>query len=216
MKIDLHVHSVYSDGDSLKKIIAFAKLRGLSGLAICDHGTIKGAIEASKITRDLLIVPGAEVSTDTGHVLVLGVQESPPREKMEYFELIDWVKERDGITVLAHPATLLKLNQKLLEKKVDAVEVYNSLYPIFWLGIKISNAVAEKLQVSKVGGSDAHRAENVGLCYTTLPPCNNADELIEAIKRKQTKPYGTPSPILTRLHTTAHFLKTMLLNHTEI
>jgi len=63
LKIDFHVHTCYS-GDSsitLKEVVSFAKKRGLNGVAITDHNTLKGAQKLK--TNEIIVVPGIEVST---------------------------------------------------------------------------------------------------------------------------------------------------------
>lgn len=41
MKVDLHIHSTYSDSSrSLEEIVALAKERNVSLISICDHATI--------------------------------------------------------------------------------------------------------------------------------------------------------------------------------
>lgn len=64
--IDLHSHSLYSDGsDSPAELIEKAKAAGLSALSLTDHDTVKGvpyAIEAA-VGSDLEIIPGVELTT---------------------------------------------------------------------------------------------------------------------------------------------------------
>ena len=68
MRYDLHVHSKYSYDSftSPEKIIKVAKKRGLDGVAITAHGTIKGGIEAPKIhkDKDFQVIVGAEIKTE--------------------------------------------------------------------------------------------------------------------------------------------------------
>ena len=54
MIFELHIHSKYSFDSlmSLESIIKEAKLRGLDGIAITDHNTIKGGLEAQRINND--------------------------------------------------------------------------------------------------------------------------------------------------------------------
>ena len=58
MKYDLHIHSKYSSDGILevKEIVKAAIKRGLDGIAITDHNTIKGGIEAKKYETDGLKV----------------------------------------------------------------------------------------------------------------------------------------------------------------
>ena len=53
MKYDLHVHTKYSKCSNLKPsvILKRAKEKGLNGIAIADHNTIKGALEVKKLNK---------------------------------------------------------------------------------------------------------------------------------------------------------------------
>jgi len=54
LKIDLHVHSMYSFDSfmSVDKIIKLAKKKDLNGIAIVDHNNIKGGMEGKKINKN--------------------------------------------------------------------------------------------------------------------------------------------------------------------
>lgn len=63
MKVDLHIHSTYSDSSrSPEEIVALAKKRNVGLLSICDHATI-GAYS---------VLP--EICRDNGMKYVLGVE----------------------------------------------------------------------------------------------------------------------------------------------
>lgn len=60
--IDLHMHSVYSDGTcSVEDIIKNAKQLGLSQIAITDHDILDGSLLASTMS-DIDFVVGIELS----------------------------------------------------------------------------------------------------------------------------------------------------------
>lgn len=65
-KVDLHVHSLCSDGTkSPRDVVRSAHANGLAGIALTDHDTVAGIDEAiaegSKL--QLQIIPGVEIST---------------------------------------------------------------------------------------------------------------------------------------------------------
>ena len=74
--IDLHTHSVYSDGTHTPaELIALAEERGLSAIALTDHDTVSGIpplLEAAE-TSPVEAVPGIELSAEcergTMHIL---------------------------------------------------------------------------------------------------------------------------------------------------
>jgi len=73
LKFDLHIHSEYSSDSfvPIKKILKFSKKIGLSGIAITDHNTIKGGLEAKKLNKsDLVIIIGSEITLNNGGELL--------------------------------------------------------------------------------------------------------------------------------------------------
>ncbi|ENY99922.1 hypothetical protein HMPREF1092_03059 [Clostridium thermobutyricum] len=65
MKIDMHIHSNISDGtDSIEKILDKAKEKGLEGIALTNHDTIKGLDEAVEIGNEkgIKVIKGVEIS----------------------------------------------------------------------------------------------------------------------------------------------------------
>ncbi len=67
MKIDLHCHSVHSDGtDTVREILMAAEKLGIKGLCISDHDNFGGSLEAFQIKKGLYsgeLIPGIEIST---------------------------------------------------------------------------------------------------------------------------------------------------------
>lgn len=74
--IDLHVHSIYSDGEyEPKKLVELAKKNNIGVLSITDHDTIDGTKKLVNLNDpDLFYIHGIEVSTkcDTGQMHILG------------------------------------------------------------------------------------------------------------------------------------------------
>ena len=67
MEVDLHIHTIYSDGtDSPGEVVARAKAMGLGAVAITDHDTLEGIEPALAAGRrhNLEIVPGVELGAD--------------------------------------------------------------------------------------------------------------------------------------------------------
>ena len=65
MKVDLHIHSNWSDGSmGIPQLLRFARALGLDAVSITDHDTMAGqeeALEEGK-KQGLLIIPGVEIS----------------------------------------------------------------------------------------------------------------------------------------------------------
>ena len=65
MCVDLHIHSLYSDGTaSPAELVRMAVASGLTGIALTDHDTIEGIDEflAHGRTHELELIPGFEIN----------------------------------------------------------------------------------------------------------------------------------------------------------
>jgi len=195
MRFDLHIHSNCSDGhDEVKTILKAAARRRLAGLSITDHDTLRGSEKARKIIKeqklDLILIPGAEVTTAEGHLLVLGVRDIPPRG-LSPEETTDLVHEQGGITIVPHPYHPFRHAIGRVPK-CDAVEVYNSKH---LFGIANARARREALRrgLPMVAGSDSHFADTVGLGVTEID-ASDAKEAIDAIRAGRTRVVGKRTP----------------------
>ena len=136
LKIDLHVHSEYSDSvSSIDKILEAAEEKGLDGIAITDHGTLDGWRRASKTNSEIIIIPGVEIQTRQGHIQVLGVKKIPFSidEDLTIFEVAKKMRTRDSLIILPHSCTpFFSTKREIIERlKPDALEVINSLSPFY-------------------------------------------------------------------------------------
>ena len=178
LRLDLHVHSSFSDGrDGVEEILKAALEGGLDGIAITDHDTLEGSFEAERTVGreglELLVIPGVEVSTSDGHLIALGVRELPPPGRSPE-ETIEFVRARGGITVVSHPFHLFRHSMYRIPD-CDAVEVYNSKY-IFGIANFWAKKMAERRGLPMVAGSDAHMAGTVGLGVTVVEVEEGCDQ----------------------------------------
>ena len=173
--LDLHVHTNYShDGrDPVTKIIERAIAKKLDGIALCDHDAMEGFYAARKYVTDthsdLIIIPGIEVSTSKGHLLVLGIEKRiekglSPEETIR----IARQREKDGngtvVIIAPHPFNPFRhgIGNFCTHSGIDAIETFNSRY-ITGIANKIASRTAARSGITIVAGSDAHSAECVGL-----------------------------------------------------
>jgi hypothetical protein len=185
-KYDLHIHSCYSyeSRSSPKLIIKKAKKQGLNGIAITDHNTIKGSLEAKRINKDknFEIIPAAEIKTNKAEILVYYLQEEI--KERDFFDVVDKIKEQDAIAVIAHPYTILrsrlKLQIKEVRNKIDGLECFNGR-TLFNFENTVAEKYAEKFNLAKTGGSDSHNLFEIGSAYTMFD-----NSLKQAIKKRTT------------------------------
>jgi len=167
MKFDLHIHSKYSYDSFLSpvRIIKVAKRKGLHGVAITDHNTIKGGIEALKINEDedFQVIVGAEIRTEYGDIIGLFLEDEITTNKFE--EVIEEIKSQGGLSVLAHPYRHYKFPEEIIDK-VDLVEVFNAR------SRKADNErayeLAKKFKKPQTAGSDAHLVFEIGRGITIV------------------------------------------------
>ena len=181
LKIDFHVHTRYSSDSSitLEQVVSFAKKRGLDGVAITDHNTVEGALKLK--TKDIIIVPGIEVSTLDGHLLGLNVT-TPIPAKLGMEETIEKIREAGGVAVAPHPFSFYKSPPSRSIKSYDAVEVMNAASVPFGVLTYFSKRFAKRLDLPQTGGSDAHYAPEIGSAYTEVDSGSDVDEIVSAIK----------------------------------
>ncbi len=182
MIFDLHVHSMYSFdcNSSIPQIINKAEEMGLDGISITDHDTLKGYQEAKRLSKSIIIVPGIEISRQEGHLLVLGIEEVPPRLKI--MDLLDWVRDNSGVSIAPHPFDSYKgLGDLVQSLPLDGIEVYNAKYKFSHVNIR-ADKLSRQLDLSRIGGSDAHDLNEIGGGFTIID-----GPVIKAIKKGKTE-----------------------------
>lgn len=195
-RYDLHVHTEHSrDGfGSIAEAVRAARARGLNGIAITDHDTVDGNLEAAKIgPDDFVVIPGIEVSSKDGHILGLGVSEPIPRG-LSATETVASIKGQGGLAIAAHPFGLGRRVGIASKAKFDAIEVFNSRT---YLGNRLAYRFAERNGLPMVAGSDAHHPDEIGLAGVTINCEPKIDVILESIAEGEASIFGRKlSPIV--------------------
>lgn len=188
-KIDLHVHSKYSedtDSDPEASILRAIEL-GLQGIVFTEHYYygVSEPVEklGEKYAKQLLVLRGVEFSTAEGHCLVFGVDTDNLAMKHAPIEdVIRLVNEAGGVVVPSHPfrpgtgigALVLDI------PGIAALEGCN--------GVNLPDMNTQAIEAARVrdlpytGGSDAHEPREVGACYTEFDQKVTKDNFIELLK----------------------------------
>ena len=186
VKVDFHVHSAASlDGRSeLDQLARAAKKRGLDAIAICDHNRF--TLTDPETREGVLLLPGCEVSTASGHVLALFCREpfELPPELPPLSEAARLIHSRGGLAVLAHPFTRAGMDREGEERFLDGAECANArAYFHNPEANGMAAAFAARHELTATGGSDAHHAGEVGNCYTGVECEELTPEALEAAVR---------------------------------
>lgn len=186
--IDLHAHTYPKSDDSfmgVDELIEASKAAGLDGICLTEHDTFWSTEEVDVLTQkhNFLVLPGSEINTDTGHVLVFGLTQYVfGLHKLAFLRAK--VQQAGAVVVAAHPyrrrfleepAQEPEVRTKMLERSsgdalfqiCDAIEVLNGR------GTPMENSfsqdLGELLGARATGGSDAHRVGQVGTAATVFP-----------------------------------------------
>ena len=146
-----------------------AKKKHLDGIALTDHNIVTATNYASEFDTGIIVIPGVEVETIEGHILVLGIK-TPPPDKSSVAEIIDFARKERGITIIPHPGIpFISISEQIIrEVKPDAIETHNAKAPFFRYFVHKNTKLAERLGLPKTGGSDAHSHKSVGDAYTIV------------------------------------------------
>ncbi len=173
-KADIHVHTTASDGHSSAcEVLEAAREAGLAIVAITDHDTIDGALEARSYAEryGVEVIVGEEVSTSDGHLLALWIERriAPGRPLAE---TIAEIHAQGGLAIIAHPFDWLVSSvgdwlpaQHSGAWPLDGVEVFNASLPLPGMNRRAAEATLIA-GIAALGGSDSHHATTVGTGYT--------------------------------------------------
>ena len=194
-RLDLHVHSRHSPDSrlGLREILEHVGERGLQGLALTDHNSVAGHTELRGLAPrfpDLILVPGVEVSTAEGHLLVYGLSELPPAGA-PVAETVAWVLEHGGVPVPAHPTRWFHgIGRRLAgELPVPALETLNG--HTSELGNARIELMAARRGIGGTGGSDVHDLRDLGRCFTEFPEgTDSVEAVLDALRHGRCRSGG--------------------------
>ena len=204
LQFDLHVHTSFSL-DALispRSLPHLARTHGLDGVAVVDHGTVRGALAAMAAVHAataFLVIPGAEYPTEYGHVLGLFLHEDLPLGKpglrrgvpvWPLAEVVAAVHAQGGLAALAHPFQhgWCQIPAEVMIQ-LDAVEVVNARATRrFPEANRQAAELASRYGLPGWGGSDAHFPPELGRGRTLIPWEGKGDPDLMTLKHLLTSP----------------------------
>lgn len=191
MKIDLHLHSEYSwdSNVTISEYIQMAEKNNFGAIAISDHNSTEShsVIEQLQEKTDVILIPGQEISTKDGHLLVYGWVDTLDKD-MSMAETVEQAHRSGGYCIAAHPFDPFRGGSfsKIFDTAIDGLEILNASA---WLGV--FNSWAERgynkqhNSIVAVANSDSHKIEEFGAAYTLISPASSLDEVITNLKTAQ-------------------------------
>ena len=183
---DFHIHTIYSADSVIQPKTLVDMLVAHSFIkvaAVTDHDSVRGCratVELASAYPDILVIPGVEISTEQGDLVVLGTYELPPKPWTPEV-VVDFARSIGGVSIVAHPFRTYGMGKRAGNYKVDAVEVLN--------GGSSQDAnneakeLAKRLGLPGTAGSDAHQVSELFSVYNKVDASLDVDEILKAVKK---------------------------------
>jgi len=211
--IDLHTHTKPLSHDSFlapDDLVDAARRSGLDGVCLTEHDFFWDHATAAELGKrhDFLVIPGVEVNTEFGHILVFGLDRFVfGMHRLR--ELTPLVRGAGGAMVFAHPYrrqlpfelkhagdwtdALTRAMANEAHDHVDAIEAYNGR------GTGRENDFSEEIRLRAelpgTAGSDSHQASDVGACATEFErEITGLADLIAELKAGRCRPVVMRTP----------------------
>jgi hypothetical protein len=199
-KVDLHVHTILGGDSGIEpeELVPSARRAGLDAICVTEHHSFYLSEPFDEISQrsGFLIFRGMEYHAQEGHLLVFGVPVSPsnlPRGLPAQWA-IDWIQQRGGVAIPAHPYQKGLLGSHLGDRVL-------SLHGLFALETlngsstdqenRDAQRAARILGVKGTGGSDAHGPSLIGRAYTVFPrPLESLEDLVQCLRNGEYMPQG--------------------------
>jgi hypothetical protein len=198
INVDLHVHTTYSFDSSIQPKTIVEQLYAhpfIKAVAITDHNRVEGYHKVKQLASaypDILIIPGVEIATVEGDVIILGTAELLP-QPWTVENVIEFAKERGSLVVVVHPYRAYGLGDLAKNYDVDAIEVLNGALPAQLN--KMAESLAKEMGLPGVAGSDAHNVNELWSVYTEVQASSDVDEVLKAIKKGLVRVFPTRKSI---------------------
>jgi predicted metal-dependent phosphoesterase TrpH len=183
---ELHCHT-YRSKDSLMlpdRLLKTCRRRGIDRIAITDHNTIEGALEAQQLDAERVIV-GEEIMTDRGELLGYYVSEMIPAG-LSPKETIERLRDQGAVISVSHPFDSVRKGSwaeddlRQILPSVDAIETFNARSWTRGANDR-AQALADEVGITGTAGSDAHAYLEIGRALMRMPEFEGPAEMKAAL-----------------------------------
>ena len=185
---DLHIHTNHSKDStsSVAEVLEAAFEVGLGAVAIADHDTISGGLEARELAgEDLDVIVASEIKTAVGEVIGLFLEEEVPGG-LSFEETLGLIKEQGGLVYIPHPFDGLRSTpsyESMVDNlyRIDIVETYNARVALSSFNLN-AERFASKYNLVAGAGSDAHVLPGIGTAMLRMRPFKGPEEFMTALR----------------------------------
>lgn len=212
MIVDLHCHTYplsYDSTLSPDELILRSKALGLDGICLTEHDFFWDAKDVVALAEkhNFLVIPGVEINTEDGHMLVFGL-----RNYIFGMHRVDalaaMVKEARGAMIAAHPyrrqlpfqakddsvfeEALHKASDNPAYRYVCGLEEFNGRGKD--QENRFSSELRMRLDLPGTGASDAHQPSDIASFATEFfSPIDDLQGLIRELRAGRFQPYKMAS-----------------------
>lgn len=187
MKVDLHLHSEYSWDSKvpIENYIQKAEKLGFGAISITDHNNTESHefIKNMQESTTVVLVPGQEINTLDGHLLIYGWLPTIDRD-LSMSETILEARKQGGDSnvycIAAHPFDSFRggKGKRVFEADIDGIEIFNASALLGIFNARAKNN-SKYMDLIKMGNSDSHRISEFGIAWTEIAESNNAEKVLE-------------------------------------
>jgi predicted metal-dependent phosphoesterase TrpH len=213
LKCDFHTHSAEDPRDAIdhtaRDLFAKAAATGFDAIFLTLHERVHLPKELQKEaeTAGLITAPSCELSIEGKDVLAINCPHHWPERIKTFDHLREERKTNPQTLIIApHPYHILggSMGGKTLQQFIDcfdAIEICHLFTP--WINPnRKAQATAKRYATALVATSDAHSLAGFGKNHTLVATkTRSLDGIIEAVRRKHTRPKAPPMKTTTFLAT---------------
>ncbi len=208
-RLELHNHTVESDGSLTCQELTEYLADHVDAFAITDHNTTSGQKKIEQLLEEkhypISLIRGMEYTTYFGHILCLNLAKYVPWNSIDQHRpelLFEAAREKGALVGIAHPfsygdpfARGCRFEMTISDySKVDFIEIFNNPEPIHEVNERGTNLwmslIFSGYQITATSGMDLHNRAKLAGCYATYIEGKNggniASELDTAIHTHRT------------------------------
>ena len=201
--LDLHAHSTDASDDAGATVEGYLKWcivrkkQGykIDGFALTEHRSFDHNLSYDSIAEKygLLVLKGAELETDIGHMLAFGINKEftdhfdLTNVQLSHTDILDSLESIGGIAIPAHAGRPSIGMAEYIEKDIVSLDKIVAIESSNGGSNHEENAkaesIAQKYNFKTIGGSDSHFVSSIGKCVTAFEDdISNEIDLVNALR----------------------------------